>query len=112
MAHVLINGAAPNSTLLFTTEGNIVLSKQLVRASDASTTVDVPITVESQPNIYVAVVSVWKDAVYQGSKNLKVPAVERRLKIEITPAKQQFVPGESASYKISAKDWSRQASAG
>src|ERR1041385_9372583 len=83
VAHVLINGAAPNSTLLFTTEGNIVLSKQLVRATDSSTTVDVPITVESQPNIYVGVVSVWKDAVYQGSKNLKVPAVERRLKIEI-----------------------------
>src|ERR1051326_6163408 len=105
VAHVLINGAAPHSTLLFTAEGNIVLSKQLVRAPDSSTTVDVPITVESQPNIYVGVVSVWKDAVFQGSKNLKVPAVERRLKIEFTPAKQQFVPGESASYKISAKDW-------
>jgi len=105
VAHVLINGAAPNSTLLLTTEGNIVLSKQLIRATDSNTTVEVPITVESQPNIYVSVVSVWKDAVYQGSKNLKVPAVERRLKIEITPAKQQFVPGESASYKIIAKDW-------
>jgi uncharacterized protein YfaS (alpha-2-macroglobulin family) len=105
VAHVLISGAAPNSTLLFTTEGNSVLSKQLVHASDASTTIDVPITVESQPNIYVAVISVWKDSVYQGSKNLKVPAIERRLKIEIIPAKQQFVPGESASYKISARDW-------
>src|SRR6185369_16373181 len=31
-AHVLIDGAAQNSTLLFTTEGNSVLSKQLVRA--------------------------------------------------------------------------------
>src|ERR1051325_5846232 len=52
-AHILINGAAPNTTLLLTTEGSSVLSKQLVRAGDTSTTVDVPITIESQPNIYV-----------------------------------------------------------
>ncbi|HTR64617.1 MAG TPA: alpha-2-macroglobulin family protein, partial [Terriglobales bacterium] len=67
-------------------------------------TVDVPITVESQPNVYVSAVFIWKDAVYIGSKSLKVPPIERRLNIEITPAKQQFEPGEAAAYTISAKD--------
>lgn len=105
VAHVLINGAIQNSTILLTTEGNGVLTKQLVHAADANVTVDVPITVDDQPNIYVGVVFVWDNEVYEGSKNLNVPAVERRLTIDIKPAKQQFLPGEAASYNITARDW-------
>jgi alpha-2-macroglobulin len=105
VAHVLINGAVENATVLVTTEGSSILTKQLVHASDTNITVDIPITVETQPNIYVAAVFVWNDEVYQGSKSLNVPAVERRLKIDITPAKQQFLPGDPATYNISAKDW-------
>lgn len=105
IAHVLINGAIQNSTILLTTEGAGVLTRQLVHASDANITVDVPITVESQPNVYVGAVFVWDNEVYEGSKSLNVPAIERRLKIDITPVKQQFQPGEAATYNISAKDW-------
>jgi len=105
IAHVLINGAVANSTVLLTTEGTSILTKRLVRASDANPTVDIPITVESQPNIYVGAVDVWNNGVYEGSKSLSVPAVERRLNLVITPAKQQFQPGEAATYTITAKDW-------
>lgn len=106
VAHVLINGAIADSTILLTTEGTSVLTKSLVHASDANITVDVPIMVESQPNIFVSVVFLWKNEVYEGSKSLNVPAVERRLNIEITPAKPQFEPGDAATYKIVARDWS------
>lgn len=105
VAHVLVNGTVKDATILLTTEGSSILSKQLVHAGDTNITVDIPITVESQPNIYVAAVFVWNDEIYQGSKSLNVPALERRLKIDITPAKQQFQPGEAATYNISAKDW-------
>ena len=105
VAHVLVVGAVPDCSVFLTTEGNDVLTKQLIHAPAANITVDVPITVESQPNVYVSAVFVWKGAIYQGSKSLKVPPVERRLNIEITPAKQQFEPGEAASYIINAKDW-------
>ncbi|HTR66625.1 MAG TPA: MG2 domain-containing protein, partial [Terriglobales bacterium] len=81
VAHVLVAGSVPDATILLTTEGNDVLTKQLVHASGANVTVDVPITVESQPNVYVSAVFIWKDAVYIGSKSLKVPPIERRLNI-------------------------------
>jgi hypothetical protein len=105
VAHVLINGAIANSTILLTTEGTGILTKKLVHAPEANITVDVPITVDSQPNVFVSAVFVWDNEAYEGSKSLNVPAVERRLNIEITPAKQQFQPGEAASYNITAKDW-------
>jgi uncharacterized protein YfaS (alpha-2-macroglobulin family) len=106
IAHVLINGAVGNSTILLTTEGTGVLTKKLIRAGEANVTVDIPVTVESQPNIYVSAVFLWNNEIYEGNKSLNVPAVERRLSIEITPAKQQFEPGEAAAYKVVAKDWS------
>jgi len=105
VAHVLINGAIANSTILLTTEGTGILTKKLVHAAEANITVDVPITVDSQPNVFVSAVFVWDNEAYEGSKSLNVPAVERRLNIEITPVKQQFQPGEAASYNITAKDW-------
>jgi alpha-2-macroglobulin len=105
IAHVLINGATQNATILLTTEGLGVLTKQIIHAADANPTVDIPITVESQPNIFVGAVFVWDNEVYEGSKSLNVPAIERRLNIEIMPAKQQFEPGEAATYNINAKDW-------
>jgi alpha-2-macroglobulin len=105
VAHVLINGTLPNATVLLTTEGGGVLTKQLLHSSGANITVDVPITVESQPNLYASAVFIWKGEIYQGAKSLNVPPIERRLKIDITPVKQQFVPGEAAQYNISAKDW-------
>ncbi len=105
IAHVLINGTMPNATLLFTTEGGSVLTKELMHTTGANITVDVPITVESQPNVYASAVFIWKGEIYQGAKSLNVPPLERRLKIDITPAKPQFTPGEAAVYNISAKDW-------
>jgi uncharacterized protein YfaS (alpha-2-macroglobulin family) len=105
VAHVLVMGLPEKSPLLLTTEGNTVLTRQLVHATNSSVTVDVPITIESQPNLYVGVVSIRDNQLYQGSKSLNVPPAERRLNVEITPVKQQFQPGEAAGYNIVAKDW-------
>jgi len=105
LAHVLINGAIANSTILLTTEGKGILTKKLVHAPEANITVDVPITVDSQPNVFVSAVFIWDNQAYEGSTSLNVPAVERRLNIEIAPVKPQFQPGEAASYNITAKDW-------
>ena len=41
---------------------------------------------------------------YESSKNIKVPAVQQALKIEIQPSKKQFAPGQDASYTILAHD--------
>jgi len=103
-AHVLVLNAIPDSMLLVTSEGRTILSKELVKTQGTQTTVDIPITKESQPNVFVDVVFVRNDKIYEGRKSLKVPAKEQRLNIAITPSKGQFIPGEAATYTVTATD--------
>ncbi|MGA2989034.1 MAG: alpha-2-macroglobulin family protein [Candidatus Korobacteraceae bacterium] len=103
-AHVLVATGVPQAVMLVTTEGRSVLSKQIVRTSEPSVTVDVPVTSESQPNVFVGVVFLRDNQFYEGKKSLNVPPVEQRLNIEIVPAKAQFLPGEPAIYQLTAKD--------
>jgi uncharacterized protein YfaS (alpha-2-macroglobulin family) len=103
-AHVVIVGTVADSTLLVTTEGRTIMSKQIVKGAAENTMVDVPITQQAVPNIQVAAVFVRDDQVYTGAKDLSVPPVAQKLNIEVTPSKQQFQPGEPATYNVVAKD--------
>jgi len=102
-AHILVMDAVPDATLLVTAEGRTVISKQVVKSKSGST-IDIPITREGQPNLFVNVLFVHDDKLYQGKKNLKVPVSQQRLNIEIVPSKAQFIPGENAVYSVTAKD--------
>src|SRR6185437_4537787 len=76
-AHLALMTNLPNVSqthLLVTTEGRTIQSKRVVTASGASTMVDIPITSENQPNVYVSVTFVNDNTLYTGSKNLNVPA--------------------------------------
>src|SRR5437588_6015451 len=94
----------PQTHLLVTTEGRTIRSKQVIKASGSSTTISIPITSEDEPNVYVSVAFVYKDTLYSGTKNLKVPADEQKLSISIEPSQPQFKPGEAAKYNIVARD--------
>jgi len=104
VAHLVVMGGAEHATLFVTTEGRSVMTRRMVHTEGASASVDVPITGEDQPNFFVNAFMVSDDKFYSGSKNVKVPPVERTLNIEITPSKQQFQPGEAAAYNVLVKD--------
>src|SRR5260370_19952753 len=103
-AKLLLMTGVPDAHILVTTEGHSIQSHQIVTAKGPSANVEIPITSDGQPNIYVGAVFVRDDQLYQSNKNLKVPAVEQKLDIQIQPTKPQFQPGENASYVITAKD--------
>src|SRR5205807_2531919 len=104
-AHLLVmTNNVPQTHLLVTTEGRTIRSKQVIKASGSSTTISIPITSEDEPNVYVSVAFVYKDTLYSGTKNLKVPADEQKLSISIEPSQPQFKPGEAAKYNIVARD--------
>ena len=65
---------------------------------------DMPITSDSVPNLQVDAVFIQNDQIYEASKNIKVPPVEKQLQVEITPAKQVFhATAGSKSYDVPAK---------
>ncbi|MGD0841231.1 MAG: MG2 domain-containing protein [Candidatus Acidiferrales bacterium] len=103
-AHLLVLTGQPESYLLVTTEARTIQTKQIVHATSASVTVDVPITSQQQPNVYVSVAFFSGDTLYQASKNVKVPAVQQKLQIAIQPSATQFEPGQKATYTIQASD--------
>lgn len=103
-ARITIVTGIEEAHVLVTSEGRALQSKQVMRATGGTTSIEVPITSASVPNFYVSAVFVNSGNLYQGSKSVKVPADAQRLNIEVIPAKQTFQPGEKGSYELIAKD--------
>ncbi len=103
-AHLLLVTGLKEWWAVVTVEGNSVQSRRLLHAGGESVPFDVPITPKSQPNLVVTVLIVQDDQVMTAQKTLKVPLVERTLKITATPSKDKFRPGEKGSFDVSTAD--------
>jgi alpha-2-macroglobulin len=103
-AHVLVLTGVPDAYLLVTTEARTIQSRKVVHATGPSATLDIPIESGQQPNVYVSVAFLRDNNLYQANRNLKVPADQQKLRIEIQPAKTQFAPGQKGSYTIQVRD--------
>ncbi|MBZ5598410.1 MAG: alpha-2-macroglobulin [Acidobacteriia bacterium] len=111
-AKLLLLTGVPESYILVTTEARTLQTKQVIKATGPSVTVEIPIGADDQPNVYVSATFIRDNALYQSSKNLKVPAVQQVLNVAVEPSKKQFQPGEPATYNITAKDASGKAVSG
>ena len=103
-AHVLVLTGMPDAYLLVTTEALTIQTKRIVHATSSSVTVDVPITTDQQPNVFLAVVFLRDNKLYTSSRNLKVPAIQQKLQIEIQPSQKQFQSGQKGSYTLLVHD--------
>ncbi|MGB6200273.1 MAG: MG2 domain-containing protein [Candidatus Acidiferrales bacterium] len=103
-AHLLVLTGQPESYMLVTTEARTIQSQKIVHATSSSVTVDVPITSDQQPNVYVAIAFFRNNVLFQTTKNVKVPAIQQKLQITIQPSATQFEPGQKATYTIEARD--------
>src|SRR5262249_14088946 len=73
-------------------------------AKGPSVTVDIPITTDSAPDIFVSASFFSDNQFYNGTKMVKVPPNDRKLAVEIKSSKPQYIPGEGAQYTVDAKD--------
>ncbi|MGB9465172.1 MAG: MG2 domain-containing protein [Candidatus Acidiferrum sp.] len=103
-AHVLVLTGMSDAYLLVTTEARTIQTKRIVHATTSSVTVDVPITSDQQPNVFLTTAFIRDNKLYSSSKSLKVPAVQQKLQIEIQPSQKQFQPGQKASYTLLVHD--------
>ncbi len=103
-AHVLVLTGMPDAYLLVTTEARTIQTKRIVHATSSSVTIDVPITSDQQPNVFLTTVFIHDNKLYSSSKSLKVPAVQQKLQIDIQPSQKQFQPGQKASYALLVHD--------
>jgi alpha-2-macroglobulin len=103
-AKVMIMAGPDPASILVTSEGLGLFSRQVVRSNGSPVTVEVPIRSENTPNFYVSAAFLKDNELHQGSKIIEVPPDAYRLKVQLQPSKPQFEPGETASYTITAKD--------
>jgi uncharacterized protein YfaS (alpha-2-macroglobulin family) len=103
-AHVLIVTHEPGAHVLVTTEGQQVYTWSLHAAPGDSLTVDVPIEERFESNFFVDVAFVKSEQLFESSKNVSVPAVEKVLKVTVETDKPQYRPGEQVTYTITAQD--------
>src|SRR5258708_8739179 len=103
-ARVVVMTGMPEIYLMVTTEARRIQSKRVVHATSPSATIEIPIRSENQPNVFVSV-AFWKDnRFYTSNKNLKVPAVQQKLQIQIEPSQKQFQPGQKGSVIVQVRD--------
>ncbi len=103
-AKLLLLTGVLEAYVLVTTEARTIQTKRVIRATGPSATIEIPIKFDNQPNLFVSATFIRDNALYQSSKNLKVPAVQQVLSVDLAPSKSQFQPGEPASYNITARD--------
>jgi uncharacterized protein YfaS (alpha-2-macroglobulin family) len=99
-AKVLIVTGKPNTPVLVSIEGRDLRSHRVIRSADATAILEVPVTAQDEPGIWVSAEYLRKGVMYQGTKNLKVPPVSHQLKVSIATDKPQYRPGDSAQYTV------------
>jgi uncharacterized protein YfaS (alpha-2-macroglobulin family) len=103
-ARVLILTGVPESYLLVSSEGRNIRHQQIVHATSSAVTVEIPLGLNDQPNVWISAAFLRDNQFYQAQRNLKVPAVQQQLQIDLRPSKPQFQPGEKATYAVFVRD--------
>jgi len=104
VAHLSLVTQVTGFHALVTATGSTGEFRKVVSSDGKTLSWDMPITSDSVPNLQVDVVFVQNNQMYQASKNIKVPPVEKQLQVEITPAKPVFQPQQTAVYDVLLKD--------
>jgi alpha-2-macroglobulin len=110
-AKMLIQSPYEKATALVTLERGKIISRQLVALNSNSATVDIPIVDGHFPNVYVGVVLIpqggFPDGIpsfKMGLQNIQINSNAKQLNVSIASAKDQYGPGEKASYAIKTAD--------
>jgi hypothetical protein len=113
-ARVTINSSFSGPALL-TVERGSTRRIQVITLTAPLTQVDVPIQREDAPNVFITI-SGWKlqadkltaetwtslrdRALRTATVQIRVPVLDKRLNVTITPDKDHYVPGESATFVV------------
>jgi uncharacterized protein YfaS (alpha-2-macroglobulin family) len=104
VAKVLIITGVPNAKVLFSREGRSLGEVKVVESTGTSTTVEVPIRAEDEPDIFISALFLKDNKFYTGMKRISVPPRDKKLAVAVTSSKPQFRPGETGQFTVEAKD--------
>ena len=103
-ARVLAVLPSDNAHLLVSTELNTVMTVQRVSSPGRTIVLDVPITANYAPNVFLNVSYIKNGEMFVSDKRIVVPARDKMLELEIIPNKKEYKPRETASYTVLARN--------
>lgn len=103
-AKAMIQTDMPGGAALVTLQTDRVLWRKVVELANGATMVQLPVSKEYAPNVYVSVAYVREKKFLQAERRMRVEREDRRLRVEVTPAKDTYLPGESAEVKVRTLD--------
>ncbi|MDP2343065.1 MAG: alpha-2-macroglobulin family protein [Deltaproteobacteria bacterium] len=106
VARLLVHTDSDQAAVLFATRvsGNALVEWQVIRTSNKSAVVTVPITAAHVPNFFVEASTVKGARLTQEARELHVPPVGSELLVRLTVDKVEHKPGEEASLVIKTTD--------
>lgn len=117
-ARILVQSPFPAADALVTVESQGVRQERRVRLEGATPTVEIPITEDMRPHAYLAVhilrarsapvpqgdqTDLGAPTYRTGHAELRIEPDSRRLKLNLTPNKTQFLPGETVDVSLLAQ---------
>ncbi len=119
-AKILVKSPWTSAEALVTVERSGIYEKRRVKLVGRAPTIEIPITEDLRPNAFVSVLllkgrsakaptdsgkpDVGAPAYRLGFANLMVDPEERRLKVEVAPAKTDYRPGDEVAVTLSVRD--------
>ena len=105
VARVLVVAPVPNSYVLLTANATGQMKQtRTVFIAGRSAIVDIPVSPDMVPNVGLDATCVYRGKTQTTAAAFGVPAQARMLTLSVTPDKAQYKPGETATFRITAKD--------
>ena len=96
---------ADSTVLLFIRPMNgLCPAPKLIRMKGKSTTLDIPITREDMPNIFVEALTVSEGKIHTEIRELVVPPEKSVANVEVLPSAERYRPGEDAKVRLKLTD--------
>ena len=103
-ARLLLNGGELGRSALLSFESDDRLVCRRIELPTKSTMIEVPITDDMAPNIYVGITVVAGKRFLTGRQMLRVTPVHKELNIAVSADKDVYTPGETATFTVTTKD--------
>lgn len=102
VAHLQVLSPLAGVPALLTVARGTIYHHEVVKLSDKSTRIDLPVTADDLPNVAVTVTLQGQGRILTGTASLRVPATSRYLRMQLTTDRQQYAPGEQARVTLKA----------
>jgi uncharacterized protein YfaS (alpha-2-macroglobulin family) len=103
------NPLGEETRALLTVERGTILRHQVLDLAGSGTTIELPLSDEDAPNVYVSVTLIGRGEAgqpdfRQGYLNLTVQPVQQTLNVQVTSQPERAGPGEEATFEIQVSD--------